>query len=130
MKIKWTSSELKELILGALAFFWGVLLLFPGNAILPYGGQDLYRFYADDWLWGMYLIVCGLVIILTATNGFLKVRKAIHATLWMFWLGIAAIILFRTYKNGVSATDILILLPFVAIAFLHAAIYTRLAISE
>lgn len=127
-KIKWTSSELKELILGALAFLWGVLLLLPGNSLLPYGGYDLYRFYADDWLWGSYLVIAGLIILCTAMNGYIRLRKLIHASLWMFWLGIAFLVFIRTQTNGISATDILLVLPFVALAFLHAAVYTRLAV--
>lgn len=127
-KIRWTSSELKELILGMLAFLWGILLFFPENSLVPYGGSDLYRFYANDWLWGIYLATSGLIILLTVSNGYRRLRKFVHATLWMFWLGIATLVLVRTTASGLGATDILITLPFITIAFLHAAIYTRLAV--
>lgn len=129
MHVKWTSSELKELILGALAFLWGILLLiFPENSLAPYGTYTLHQFYEADWLWGLYLAACGLIILFSAAGGYRELRKIVHASLWMFWIGIGIVILIRTYPNGVSATDVLIILPFVAIAFLHAVIYTRLAV--
>lgn len=130
MYLKWTSSELKETILGMLALLWGILLLFPENSLLPYGGLRMYKFYTQDWLWGIYLILSGLFIILTATDGYTRVRKIIHASLWTFWLGISLLVIARTYRGGITETDILIALPFVAIAFLHAAVYTRLAASK
>lgn len=124
--IRWTTSEMKEIILALLALIWGILLLFPGNVLTGSPTAEYYALYSNDWLWGILLIIFSAYILFGPRKRWFHFRKYIHLYFWFFWLGIAVLTIVRSSANGVGVTDILIISPFVAIALVHATLYARL----
>lgn len=124
---KWTTSEIKETLLVLQAVIWASILLLPGNVFASQSRIDFMSKYAPDHIWGALLIVvCGPFLFLNRYR-FRLYRKVVHAFLWTFWLGICALSLWRSISySGARPTDLLIVLPFLTIALLHAINYAGL----
>ncbi len=126
MKIEWTTSELKETILVLLAVLWGTILLLPGNTFSEPSEMDFMSHYAPDHVWGISLIlVCGPLLFVNRYKH-PKYRSFVHAYLWIFWLGISALAVYRSRYDGLTPTDFLLVIPFLTLALLHAVIYVGL----
>jgi hypothetical protein len=125
-RVSWTTSELKESLLIVLALFWGLVLILPGNTFFPQNRVDYLGLYAEDWVWGSVLLVFSfpLLVVNRYKNRFL--RRLAHAFYWVFWNGIALIIVLRSMSNGLNEVDFLLCSPFVTIAFMHGIIYAGL----
>lgn len=128
MKIEWTTSELKETLLIIQAMLWGSILLLPGDLFAIPSRIDLMSKYAPDYVWGtLLLLICTPALFVNRYRHRLY-RRVVHAFLWTFWLGIAALSIYRslTSPNGFSIPVLLITIPFVTIAFMHGIIYAGL----
>lgn len=126
MRSLWTLTEMKEIILSLLALLWGVLFLFPEDTLSRASRVDLMRIYAGDVTWGLLLIVVSLFLLLSPRHRHQRLRRAAHAFFWLFWLAISLLVLVRTAAGGVSLIDILLMSPYLALAFIHASFYARL----
>lgn len=130
MKFQFTTSEVKESLLVIMALIWGAILLLPGDSFSSPSRVDALSYYAPDTLWGVLLwIFCGPFLLINRLR-WRRYRKAVHIFLWIFWLGISFIALYRSAANGYHAVDFLIILPFLSIALMHAVIYTGLSIGR
>lgn len=126
MKQTWTSSELRETILVVQALIWGSILLLPGDTFSVSSRIDFLSQYAPDHVWGALLLFCCFPFLLFNRYRYRAYRKFVHVFLWVFWLGIAAIAIWRSSYNGFAPTDFLIVIPFITIAFQHGVIYSGL----
>lgn len=123
---RWTISEIKEVVLALLQFFWGILFMFPGNVFDAQGRYYLTAIYAQDWLWGILLLAASSLILFGSRTEWLHFRKFLHFFSWFFWLGIFILAMSRSIENGLHVADMLIFSPYITIAFLHATLYIRL----
>lgn len=126
MKIAWTTSEMKEKVLTIYALVWAVILLLPGNSFANPSRIDVLSVYAPDTVWGILLLFVTFPMFRRDVAAHGRYRKFAHAFYWVFWSGIFLLAVFRSAANGFHSTDLLISLPFLAIAILHAVIYAGL----
>lgn len=126
MKIEWTTSELKEALLVWLALIWGMVLLFPGDSFSSPSRVNLMSHYAPDTVWGVLLISVSIPMLVVNKTRFYRFRRFAHIFYWIFWLGITCLAVYSSSADGIQPTDLLICLPFLAIALLHAVIYAGL----
>lgn len=127
MKVEWTTSELKEMVLVIFAFVWGAILLFPGNTFADQSRIDLLSLYASDSVWSMILMLVSLPMLKPDKSKMLKYRKFAHSFYWIFWFGIATLAFYRSVQNGFQPADYLITSPFITLALMHAIIYIGLS---
>lgn len=126
MKVEWTTSELKETLLIVSALLWAIILLFPGDTFSIPSRVDLMSHYAPDHVWGiLILIVCGPFFFINRYKH-LRYRSFVHAFLWILWIGIMALAIYRSSVNGIQPTDLLIAIPFATLGLMHAIIYVGL----
>lgn len=127
MNPKLTLSEMMELVLAFTALVWGILFLLPGNVFNPSSNIGLLSIYAQDWVYGILLVLCSLFLIIFPRGEYFSLRRGVHFTLWLFWAGITTVILVRFYRADTVSIGGWLFLSFpVAFAFLHALLYARL----
>lgn len=126
MQLGWNLSRMKEIVLSFLALLWGVLFLFPGDILSQASRLELTRAYAGDNTWGVLLITVGIVLLIAPRHHHLIFRRAAHALLWLFWLAIGLLVLWRGAENGWQPTDLLLSTPYIAIGFVHGVFYMNL----
>lgn len=127
MKLKtWTPLEVIEVILALNLLVWGAIFLFPGNVFdTPRIKND--AIYAQDWLWGFFLVAVGVSLIFGPRNGKFWLRRYLHVFGWIFWFSITILLAVRTFENGIAPTDFLFISIISTIAFCHLTLYNRLA---
>lgn len=123
---KWTILEIIELILAINKMLWGAIFLLPGN-VFSQGTYELHAIYAQDWLWGIFLLVISSLTVFGPPSLHIVHSKHLHFLSWAFWLGIIILLSSRLFANGISATDFLLISPYTVIALLHATLYARLS---
>jgi len=126
MQLGWNLSRMKEIVLSLLALLWGVLFLFPGDVLSQASRLELTRAYAGDNSWGILLIIVGIVLLFAPRHHHLIFRRVAHALLWLFWLGIGLLVMWRGLENGWQPTDLLLSSPYIAIAIVHGVFYMNL----
>lgn len=123
---RWTLSEIKELILAVNEMIWAVVFLLPGN-VFSQGSYELKAIYAQDWLWGIFLLIISSLTLFGPRDRFLIYRQYLHFLSWVFWLGIVILLASRLFSNGFQGPDLLLITPYIVIALLHATLYARLS---
>lgn len=126
MKIELTTSEVKETLLVGLAVTWGAILLVPGDSFSSSSRVDALSLYAPDTIWGIALLAVNIPMLFINRYKHRRFRRFAHAFNWTFWLAITCLAIYRSAPNGISTTDILLVLPFFTIALLHGIIYAGL----
>jgi hypothetical protein len=126
MRARWKTSELIEFVLISIAVLWGAILLLPGNSFAPANRIDLLAEYAPDWIWGIALLIFSLPFFFLDRIKYSKYFSAARVFYWIFWLSITLLATYRSADNGLSPVDCLLILPFLAIALIHAILYVSL----
>lgn len=126
MKVAWTTSELKETILVMSALVWAFILVLPGDTFSSPSRVDFMSRYAPDHVWGISLFLICFPLMVVNRYKYPKYRSFVHASLWIFWLGITTLVMYRSSANGIDPTDLLIAIPFITLALMHAVIYIGL----
>ncbi len=112
--------RMNEVCLGLLAVFWGVVLMLPGDLFERIEVYQLLRNFAPDTVWGVVMIVCGIVTLARMPR---RAHKHAHWILCTVWLGMAVLLLSTTTRP----TSLLFASLFLVIAIIHASKYMRLA---
>lgn len=128
MRLKsWTPLEIVETILAFNLLVWGIIFLFPENVFdTPSIRIDHGAFYAQDWFWGIFLIVVAALFLFGPRDRSFWLRRYLHIFCWIFWFSITLLLALRTFSNGIAPTDFLFISVFVAIALCHLTLYNRL----
>lgn len=127
MRVKWTTSEIKETLLVLQAVIWASLLLLPGDLFALPSRIDIMSKYAPDHVWGSILLVVCLPFLFINRYKYRNYRKLVHVFLWTFWSGIFCLGIYRVLSSrSFRPTDLIVLLPFLTIALLHAVNYAGL----
>lgn len=126
MEIRRTTSELIELVLIGISVIWGAILLLPGNTFAPANRMDILAQYAPDWIWGTALLCFSLPFFFLDRTKYRRYFSTVHAFCWVFWLAISFLAIYRSSINGLTPIDFLLILPFLAIALIHAILYVSL----
>jgi len=126
MRLKtWTPLEMIEATLAINVLIWGIVFLFPEN-VFDTSRYKYNAIYAQDWLWGTFLVVVGVLLLTTPKTRWFTLRRWLHVLCWVFWFSMTLLIAIRTFADGVSPTDFLFLSVFTTIALCHLTLYNRL----
>jgi hypothetical protein len=126
MKVSWTTSELKEMVLTFLSLLWGMVLVLPGNTFFPPNRVDYLGLYAEDWVWGTLMLLVTVPFLFINKRRSRLYRRFFHAFHWCFWAGIGLLVIVRGWVNGFDEVDLLLCSPFFALALLHGVMYIGL----